>query len=61
MTLWEYKVETVGGIFRFRSSKLVQVRKLCQDLGSDGWELVGVSYDWFLVQHVLYFKKPKQL
>jgi hypothetical protein len=61
MRLWEYKIETVGGIFRLRSSKLADVRRICDDLGNDGWELVGVSYDWFVVQHVLHFKRPKQL
>ncbi len=60
MTLWEYKIETVKGIFRLRSNKLVGVKKLCDDLGKEGWELVSVSYDWLVVQYVLYFKRPKQ-
>lgn len=60
MTLWEYRIETVSGVFRRRSSKLPEVRRLCDELGQQGWELVGVSYDWFVVQYVMYFKRPKQ-
>lgn len=60
MTSWEYKVETVRGLFRSRSSKTAEVQRLCTDLGKDGWELVNVSYDWFVVQYVLYFKRPQQ-
>ena len=61
MTLWEYKVETVKGIFWLRSRKLPEVRKICNELGQQGWELVGISYDWFVVQYVLYFKRPKRM
>ena len=60
MALWEYKIERVKGVFRLRSSKLSEVRRICADSGQQGWELTSVSYDWFLVQYVLYFKRPKQ-
>jgi hypothetical protein len=60
MTLWEYKVETVRGIFWLRSRKLPEVRRICTEVGDEGWELVGISYDWFVVQYVLYFKRPKR-
>ncbi len=59
MTVWEYKIETVKGIFRLRSKKLPEVRRICDELGQQGWELVSVSYDWFVVQYVLFFKRPK--
>lgn len=59
MTAWEYRVETVKGIFRLRSSKVREVQSLCDALGQQGWELIGVSYDWLVVQYVLYFKRPK--
>jgi hypothetical protein len=59
MALWEYKIETVKGIFRLRSSKLSEVRRICKDSGQQGWELTSVSYDWLVVQYVLYFKRPK--
>jgi hypothetical protein len=60
MTRWEHKTETVKGIFRFRSSKLAEVQRICEDSGRYGWELVAVSYDWLVVQYVLYFKRPQQ-
>ncbi len=60
MTLWEYKVETVKGTFRLRSSKLAEVRRICDELGQQGWELISVSYDWLVVQYVLYFKRQKR-
>jgi len=59
MTTWEYRIETVKGIFRLRSAKLLEIQKTCDQLGAQGWELVSVSYDWLLVQYVLYFKRPK--
>ena len=59
MTVWEYKIETVKGIFRLRSKKLPEVRRICDELGQQGWELVSVSYDWFVVQYVRLFKRPK--
>jgi hypothetical protein len=60
MTNWEYRTETVRGIFKLRSTKLVEIQRTCDTLGREGWELVGVSYDWFVVQYVLFFKRPKQ-
>ena len=59
MTQWEYRIETVRGIFKPRSRKLPEVKRICQELGGEGWELVSVNYDWFVVQYVLYFKRPK--
>jgi hypothetical protein len=59
MPAWEYRIETVKGIFKLRSSKLPEVRRVCDELGQQGWELVSVSYDWLVVQYVLYFKRPK--
>lgn len=59
MTHWEYKVETVGGLFRLRSRKLSEVKRICDDLGAQGWELISVNYDWLIVQYVLYFKRQK--
>ena len=59
MTTWEYKTETVRGIFKLRATKLVEIQQKCDTLGGEGWELVSVSYDWFVVQYVLFFKRPK--
>jgi Domain of unknown function (DUF4177) len=61
MTIWEYKVETVKGVFWLRSRKLPEVRRICNELGEQGWELVDVSYDWFVVQYVLFFKREKRV
>ena len=59
MTTWEYRTETIRGIFKWRSTKLVEIQHICDILGGEGWELVSVSYDWFVVQYVLFFKRPK--
>ena len=57
MRCWEYSVETVGGVFKLRSAKYQAVQVLCARRGRDGWELVDVSYDWFTVTYVLFFKR----
>jgi|SRR5215470_9990384 len=54
VTTWEYRIETVKGVFRLRSKKLPQVQTICKDLGRQGWELVSVTYHWLVVQYVLY-------
>lgn len=59
MAQWEYRIETVHGVFKPRSRKLSKVRRICKELGADGWELVSVSYDWFVVRYELYFKRAK--
>jgi len=58
MTTWEYRTETVRGIFKLRSTKLVELQQVCDRLGRERWELVSVSFDWFVVQYVLFFKRP---
>ena len=59
MTTWEYRTETVRGIFKLRSTKLVEIQQICDTLGGESWELVSVSYDWLVVQYVFIFKRPK--
>jgi len=60
MTIWEYKIETVTGIRQRPGGKAWKVKRTCDDLGEQGWELVSVTYSWLLLAHVLYFKRPKQ-
>jgi len=55
---WEYRVETVRGT----KSLPGQVKRLCDDLGEQGWELVSVNHSWFpRIEAVLYFKRRKQM
>jgi len=55
---WEYRVETVRGT----KSLPRQVKRLCDDVGEQGWELVSVNHSWFpRIEAVLYFKRRKQM
>jgi hypothetical protein len=56
-TAWEYKTERIGGIYKLRSTKYREIQELCNKNGKEGWELVSVTYDWFIVQYILFFKK----
>ncbi len=57
MDSFKYEIKTVGGVFKLRSTKIMELKELCSDMGSEGWELVSVSYDWFLVTYTLIFQK----
>ena len=37
--------------------KLTELEELCGNMGNEGWELVSVNYDWFMVSYTLFFKK----
>ena len=59
MKSFEYNIRTVSGLFKFRSTKLVELQATCDEMGKNGWELVSVSYDWFFVSYTLFFKRIK--
>lgn len=59
MDKYEYKVETVKGLFTFRSTKLIMLNDICNRLGNQGWELVNVAYDGLIVSYTLFFKRKK--
>ena len=55
----EYRIEKVSGVFKRRATKHRELQELCQRLGDDGWDLVGVTYDWFVVTYVLFFRRGR--
>ena len=57
MDRFVYKVKKIKGVFKFRSTKDAELQNLCEQMGSKGWELVSVNYDWFLVSYTLFFKR----
>lgn len=57
MDRFVYKVKKIKGVFKFRSTKDAELQSLCEQMGSKGWELVSVNYDWFLVSYTLFFKR----
>ncbi len=57
MDSFKYEIKTVGGVFKLRSTKIMELETLCGDMGSAGWELVAVNYDWLMVTYTLIFKK----
>ena len=57
MDSFKYEVKTVGGVFKLRSTKLIELEELCGNMGVKGWELVSVNYDWLMVSYTLFFRK----
>lgn len=57
LLLWEYSVEVVGGLFKFRFAKYPELQAVCTRRGREGWELTYVTYDWLTVTYVLFFKR----
>ncbi|AXT29907.1 hypothetical protein D1819_03130 [Pseudoalteromonas tunicata] len=57
MDKFEYRVDSISGIFKSRLTKLSNLQSLCDSNGKEGWELVNVTYDWLLVSYTLFFKR----
>ena len=56
---WIYKTEIVGGIStKFKSSRAEQINELSNKMGSEGWELAGITYNPYNWRFFLIFKKP---
>jgi hypothetical protein len=56
---WIYKTEIVGGLsLRFEPSRADQIDELCNKMGSEGWELAGITYNPYNQRFFLVFKKP---
>lgn len=57
MDIFEYKVESIGGVFTSRATKFVRLQARCVALGKRRWELVSVTYDWFTGEYLMFFKR----
>ncbi len=53
----EYRIEKVSGVFKRRVTKYRELQELCQRMGKNGWDLAAVTYDWFVVTYVLFFRR----
>jgi hypothetical protein len=56
---FEYRIEKVSGVFKRRVTKYRELHELCERMGESGWELVAVTYDWFVVTYVLFFRRRR--
>jgi hypothetical protein len=55
----EFRIEKVSGVFKRRVTKYRELQQLCQRMGEGGWDLVAVTYDWFVGAYVIFFRRRR--